>query len=933
MAGPAGPAMQKGVRPVSYELEFEPDLASSTFAGTATVRIACGRAVSEIVLDAAELEVLSARAEAGAPARSVPVAARLEPRREALVLSLGEEVRGDLAVTVEYRGTLNDRLLGFYRSEYEYEGRKLRLATTQFEAADARRAFPCFDEPAAKATFDISIVAGGANTAVSNMPVASKKRLAGGRGGSKRTRYTFMTTPVMSTYLVYLGVGEFEFIGGRTADGVAVRVATTRGNSRRGRYALGLAKELLGIYGRYFGSKYPLPKLDLIALPDFAAGAMENWGAITFREAALLYDPRTSSTRTRQRIAEIVSHEIAHQWFGNLVTMKWWNELWLNESFATFMATKFVDMLHPEWGMWDQFAGEYMAAAMSLDALRTTHPIDVEVADPAEIREIFDAISYDKGGCILHMVEDYVGEAAFRRGLRRYLRDHAYGSASGADLWSAIGLASGLPVGRLVQAWIGREGFPVVEASRGGRGELRLKQERFTYERPEAGGGGGGGGRRLGGKARSTWPIPVVVGPARGGSGAGRGGGGGGPRQRRRRRRRPVLFSRRSATIDSPEEAGGARAGRGGGGGVVVNYGRRGFYRVLYDQGMMLDLRHAVTQKSIPPIDRWALHNDLYALCIAGRTTVRGYLDMVDAYAGDDSYLASAGISASLLSLWARTYGEEYGAAIAVYARRHFARMLGRLGWDARRGDRHTDALLRGQAVSALGMLGDGGVAAEARARFDALAAGEGQLAADLRDAVYTTVAWNDPRPRTFSRLASLYRKAPSQEEKVRVMCGGMASFADGALLRRALDFSLGGEVRSQNMHTVVVRAAANPHGAGVVWPWLRLNWKAISAKVGHGNPLLSRIVSCLSQPGAGPPPAAAAAARRADAGAHYGAVSRFFEKNPVPGTERAVAQTLERMRINAAFTERARAEFGGGEAPRRRVGGRGRGAPGGGAQ
>ena len=455
-------------------------------------------------MDAAELRVSSVRAEDGGGV-AVPARARLDAGQEALVVSLGRAVRGRLTVEVEYEGELNDRMLGFYLSRYKEGGRERRLATTQFEAADARRAFPCFDEPAAKATFDISIVARGDHTAISNMPVASKKRL-GGRGSEARTLYAFETTPVMPTYLVYMGVGEFEFVGGTTGDGVAVRVAATRGNAKKGRYALGLAKELLGLYGRYFGSPYPLPKLDLIAVPDFAAGAMENWGAITFREAVLLYDPKTSSTRTKQFIAEVVSHEIAHQWFGNLVTMKWWNDLWLNESFATFMATKFVHMLHPEWDMWDQFAGDAVATAMSLDALRSTHPIDVVVSSPSEIREIFDAISYDKGGSILLMLEDYVGEAAFRRGLRRYLKDHAYGNAAGSDLWDAIGAASGLPVKRLVQAWIGRGGFPMVEASRrgpGGRrlggGRLRLGQERFAYE-PRRG-GGRRAGRRRGGAA------------------------------------------------------------------------------------------------------------------------------------------------------------------------------------------------------------------------------------------------------------------------------------------------------------------------------------------------------------------------------------------------------------------------------------------------
>ena len=910
MGRAVGGGVQAGVKPASYRLEFEPDLPKAKFDGRASIAMDCSRPVSEVVLDAAELRILSVRAEDGGGA-AVPARARLEGGREALVLSLGRRVRGRLTVEIEYEGTLNDRLLGFYLSEYRQEGRTRRLATTQFEAADARRAFPCFDEPGAKATFDISIIARGGDTAISNMPVASKKSLGSGKGGGTRTRYTFETTPIMSTYLVYLGVGDFESIGGRTDDGVAVRVVAVRGRAREGRYALGLAKSLLGLYGRYFGSPYPLPKLDLIAVPDFAAGAMENWGAITFREAVLLYDPKTSSTRTKQFIAEVVSHEIAHQWFGNLVTMRWWNDLWLNESFATFMATKFVDMLHPEWDMWEQFAGDAVGTAMSLDALHSTHPIDVDVASPSEIREIFDAISYDKGGSILLMVEDYVGEAAFKRGLRKYLKDHAYGNAAGGDLWDAIGRASGLPVRRLVQAWIGREGFPVVEASRGaagrgggqGRRKLRLRQERFTYEPRRVRGGRRGGAAAA---EAASWPIPVSVGLAVS-DGAGGGGGGAGGRRGAAGVGRPALFSRRSGSIEAPAAARG-RAAAPRHAVAVVNRGRRGFYRVRYDQEMMLDVRHAVTQGSIQAIDRWGIHNDLYAMCMAGRATLGEYLDMVDAYSGDQSYLVCADISASLRSLWARTYNEPYSGIIAGYARRHFAGVLDRLGWDARRGERHTDALLRGGAVSALGALGDASTIAEARSRFDAHYGGSDPLAADLRDAVYSVVAWSSPTPRTFSRLVSLYGRTQSQEEHGRILGGGLASLGDTALLRRGLDFALGKRVRSQNVHVVVVRAASNPRGTGVVWPWVRSNWRTVSSKVGRGNPLLSRIVSCLSQPGAG---AAVGPRARRSGRSHYGEVAGFFARNGVPGTERAVEQTLERMRVASAFLERSRSEMG----------------------
>ncbi|MEK6866160.1 MAG: M1 family metallopeptidase, partial [Thermoproteota archaeon] len=330
------------------------------------------------------------------------------------------------------------------------------LATSQFEAADARRAFPCWDEPKAKATFDISIIAENKFTAISNMPVTSKKRM------KNKTLYKFAKTPIMSTYLIYLGVGEFEYLTSKIGK-IQVRVITTKGNKSKGKYSLELGKKLLSSYEKYFGIKYPLPKLDLIAIPDFASGAMENWGAITFRETILLYDPKTSSTRTKQYIAEVISHEIAHQWFGNLVTMKWWNDLWLNESFATFMATKFVDKFYPEWDLWNQFVEDAMNTAMGLDSLKNTHPIDVKVNSTSEIREIFDAISYDKGGCVLRMLEHYVGESNFQKGLKQYLADFKYKNAEGQDLWDAIGKISKMPVRAMVLTWLKQPGFPVVE--------------------------------------------------------------------------------------------------------------------------------------------------------------------------------------------------------------------------------------------------------------------------------------------------------------------------------------------------------------------------------------------------------------------------------------------------------------------------------------
>ena len=346
----------KTIFPINYDIAFEPDLSHSRFRGTETVLLKITKPSSTIVLNCAEISIKSCHLIW--KTKALKVKTRLDKKTEKLTIKISKKVRGTAKLFIDFEGILNDRLLGFYKSEYaDNVGRKKYLATTQFEAADARKAFPCWDEPEAKATFDVSLIVENKFTALSNMPIKSKKKIG------QKIIYKFERTPIMSTYLLYLGVGEFEFLTSKVGS-ILIRVVTTKGKKKQGKLALELTKKFLNFYQKYFGIKYPLPKLDVIAVPDFAAGAMENWGAITFRETILLYDPKTSSTQTKQRIAEVIAHELTHQWFGNLVTMKWWNDLWLNESFATFMATKAVAKLYPEWDFWDQFLKKSMNEAV-----------------------------------------------------------------------------------------------------------------------------------------------------------------------------------------------------------------------------------------------------------------------------------------------------------------------------------------------------------------------------------------------------------------------------------------------------------------------------------------------------------------------------------------------------------------------------------------
>ena len=825
--------------PINYELVFDPNLSKFTFEGKEKITVNCKKPTKTISLNCAEIKIKSCRIESSK--KIISSSFTTDEKSEELKIILKEKIKGLAIISLEFQGNLNDRLLGFYRSQYKQGGKTKYLATTQFEAADARRAFPCWDEPEAKATFEISIIADDKFTAISNMPIKSKKKMKG------KTLYNFEKTPIMSTYLIYLGVGEFEYLNGKIGQ-TTIRVVTTKGNKSKGKYSLDLGKKLLLSYEKYFGIKYPLPKLDLIAVPDFAAGAMENWGAITFRETILLYDPKTSSTKTKQFIAEVISHEIAHQWFGNLVTMKWWNDLWLNESFATFMATKFVDKFYPEWDLWNQFVEDAMNVAMGLDSLKTTHPIDVKVNSPAEIREIFDAISYDKGGCVLRMLEDYVGEPNFQKGLKEYLKEFKYRNAKGQDLWDAIGKASKMPVSVMVNSWLKQPGFPLVEIKQDGN-NLHLTQKRYLLEPDKK-------------PSKGSWVIPLSIGLGD--------------------TTISKLFSKKSLSIKIPKSIG-----------FVANSGRKGFYRVKYGEGILLDLKMLIDQKQIPPIDRWAVQNDLYSLCLSGHENVRNYLDFSDAYFDEDSYLASINVAHNLTSLYFRAFNEKFSDEIKEYVINYLRKILFDLGWEPRKSDRHTDALLRSFAISSLGKMDDEQVSIEAKRRYQKFFKSPNSLSPDLVEPICSIAAWNG-NSKTFSELVKLYKNSKTMEEKLRFL-GAMCGFKNSKLLKKTLDFSQTPEVRSQNMQLPIMRIASNPYGKEILWPWLKKNWKKLNKKVGHGNPLFNRIVASISSV--------------ADDSMEK-EIKNFFKKNPTPGTERTQAQTLERIRINSKFLRRMRKEF-----------------------
>ena len=828
------------ITPINYEIEFEPLFHNFTFNGTEIITLDISKPTNLILLDAAELKIKKSHVIQGR--KTITVTTSLNKKNEKLTIKLAKKIKGKVKLCIEFTGVLNDRLLGFYKSQYKDQNGKTKyLATTQFEAADARRAFPCWDEPAVKATFDVSLLVDKHLDAISNMPVSSKKIV------DSKFLYEFQRTPIMSTYLLYLGVGEFEYLHGKLRD-IKLRIVTTKGNKNKGKLSLQFTKQFLSEYEKYFGIKYPLPKLDMIAIPDFAAGAMENWGAITFREAILLYDPKTSSTKTKQYIAEVISHEIAHQWFGNLVTMKWWNDLWLNESFATFMATKIVDKFYPEWDLWNQFLEDAMLQAMSLDALKNSHPINVDVKHPAQIREIFDVISYDKGGCVLRMLENYVGVENFRKGLKQYLTKYRYSNAEGQDLWNSIGSIAHKPVKPMMKTWIDIVGYPIVTAQRE-NSHILLSQKRFLADGSKS--------------SKNEWEIPITIDEGN--------------------HQNSILLKSRSRKVRLKNTDSN----------FIINSGRYGFYRVEYDTHTLANLSLLVDEKILNHVDRWSLQNDLFSQCVTGVKQLQEYLDFTTSYHDEDDYITLLNVAHHLYYLYNLTINEKFSDEIRVYALQFLGSIFDHLGWDSKKNEKHTDSLLRGFVITALGKLGDKEILNESKKRFNKFIKNKNSLNADLQEPVFVLTAWQGDQ-KTHSKLISLYKKAILQEEKMRFLTA-LCSFKQNNLLIKTLNFSLTSDVRSQNIRVPIMNIAANVYGKDILWPWLKKYWKNLVKKFGVGNPLANRIVASIGG---------------VVEDKQEKEVRIFFKRNPMPGTERILEQTLERVRIRSKFLQQIKKEF-----------------------
>ena len=849
------------VKPTGYDITLEPDFSTFTFKGSETIKVDVLSPTTSITLNSIEIEIHSCSVTPSGGSELAAQAISFDEDAESATFEFGAELpAGEATLAIEFTGELNDKLRGFYRSTYtDIDGNERYMATTQLEATDARRAFPCWDEPALKATFTLTLVVPSEMTAVSNMPVVSEEEV---RPGVKSVKYG--ETPIMSTYLLAFIVGDLSYIEEVGDNGTLMRVFTTRGREEQGRFALETSIRLLKYFNDYFGIPYPLPKLDHFAIPDFAAGAMENWGAITYRETALLVDPENTSVGTRQIVAAIIAHEMAHMWFGDLVTMAWWNDLWLNESFASWMGDKATDNLFPDWEVWTQFVSGDTNRALSLDGLRNSHPIEQEVSNPAQIGELFDAISYSKGGSILRMLESFLGEETFRQGLNKYLTTHQYANAERTDLWNALADVSGQPVAEIMDSWVLQTGYPMLDVGierSDGNINLHMMQRRFTYD------------EILEDSAadETLWKAPIGIYTSDGGDRATR------------------LMDTKFLAWDVPDKGADDSAW------TKLNPEQTGFYRVRYYSEDLQRLVEPIQSKVLTPIDRLGIQNDAFALSRAGIIPATDFLTIAEAYQNEDNAPVCADLSSNLGGLDNLLSDEAFYGGFQAFSRSIFQQVAAQVGWDAKPDETHMDALLRSTVLSHVGSNDDENALREASARFAAYADDPSGVSPDIRGMVFRLAAKRGGRSE-YDAMWQLRADTPLQEEKVRFLWG-LTSFEDKALLEETLNRSLGDEVRVHDTVSVITLVAGNTQGRDLAWQFLKDNWPELDRRYGEGGFAIMRLVGIAS--------AFTTLEMHDD-------VERFFTDNPAPGGERTVRQSLERIRLNHAWLQRNRDELAG---------------------
>jgi aminopeptidase N/puromycin-sensitive aminopeptidase len=812
------------VRPEHYTLALTPDLKTATFSGVETIDIVLDEPASAITLNAIEIALQSVTIAASGQEQNAAVSLD-EQKQQATFTFPGKIPAGKATLRIRFTGILNNELRGFYLSKTA----KRNYAVTQFESTDARRAFPCFDEPAFKATYDVSLTVDAADTAISNSAIDTDTP---GPAAGKHT-LKFFTTPKLSTYLVAFLVGDFQCTSG-SQDGVAIRVCSTPDKIALTPYGLDIAKYVLHYYNDYFGIPYPLKKLDLIGIPDFEAGAMENFGAITYRETALLVDPSTASLNAKKEVGLTIAHEMAHQWFGDLVTMKWWDNLWLNEGFATWMENKPIAAMHPEWNI-DQTVATNVNNTLNTDAQPTTRTIRAKADTPDEINQMFDGIAYGKAGAVLLSIENYLGAETFRKGVHNYLAAHLYSNATAEDFWTAQTEASHKPVDKIMDSLVTQPGVPILSFSEPAHGSVPVSQKRFFLSPSQDSDAG------------QKWTLPVCF---KTGAAA----------------QDCQVLSPASAALKPPAASF-----------FFANAGGKGYYRSAYPASVYKALV-AQVESGLSPEERISLAGDEWAQVRANKATVGSYLDLLGALKSDPNAAVVAAAFAPFLSIkWQVASTSEERVALDAWVRDHLAGVYAKLP-PASPADAPNTRELRALLFGLLGYYGkDPAVLAQAREIAAQYMADPASVDPTLGQTALAIAVQNGDAA-LFDRLQKYYETSTNPELQVSRL-RLLVQFSDPALVRRALDYAVSSKVRNQDAAVQFSIALQNPSSRELAWNYIKTNWDKVQAQLTTemGGRLVGATGSLCSTDA------------RED-------VKQFFAVHKVPSSDRSLRHAIERI-------------------------------------
>jgi len=817
--------------PTNYKVTFTPNFTNDSFTGDETIQLRVPKATDKIVLNAAEIKFDNVTIKAGGNTQTAKVAT--DERSEMATFTFEKPVpAGDAELHIKYTGILNGQLRGLYLSKTE----KRKYAVTQFEATDARRAFPSFDEPAYKATYDISAVVDDGDTAISNSKIISDK------SGPVQGKHTiqFGTSPKMSTYLVALLVGDWKCVSDEV-DGIPLRVCSVPGKEEMGRISLEQTKHIVHFYNQYFGIKYPFGKLDQIAIPDFEAGAMENAGAITYRETLLLADEKTAPEAQKREIASVIAHEIAHQWFGDLVTMKWWDDIWLNEGFATWMSSKPLEDWKPEW----KFNEDDIAdgnGSMNVDSVKATRPIHQPADTRGEINALFDGIAYGKTAAVLRMVEAYVGPENFRAGVNQYLKQHSWANATAQDFWGTLTTVSKKPVDKVMSTFVMQPGVPFVDVAskcEGSKTQVTLSQKRYFFE-PAL----------FNQDTNQLWNIPVCLqGMSAGTSGA----------------KQCVLLTAKEQTFELP----------GCSQWVFPNAGATGYYRYGFDTTA---LKGASLDTALKPEERISLVSNEWAMVRAGRHTVPEYLSLVNTLHNDRDTYVLGEVMSRVAYISRNLITDQDRPEFQAWVRSFFKPVLNEIGMMPKEGEPATVGDLRANLYGLLGgaTAEDQDVIAQSRKLTQEYMNNPESVPPDLVGAAVNVAASAGDAPLYDQYRAKLKQARTPQEYYTYFYALG--NFKDPALLQKTLEVSLTDDVRNQDLG-IIGEVMTNRYGGTLAWDFIKSHWNDLMRKTGG------------SIGGAGA--ALGGTASFCDA-RMLGDIQAFYEQHKMQGTERAFRQTQE---------------------------------------